>query len=634
MLTAPERDRDWLEAALLDALPGVPAEFRPRVGLLGYARPPDTSEPGSEAGLPVSLAPAEVFVGPPHSPDGDGGPCVHCFALRWHKRRGAEQRDVLDAGADVHAAGPIPYLTPFLVDTVAALSAGAAHRERAHRPGAGMSEVYRVEARTLLVRRHWLLADPACTRCSPAAPSEPPVITLRPRPRPAAGVDRLRSATDLLPREDVLANPACGMLGGAVRHELAHTTTAPATGHFLVRDTRDLFPVHWSGHADSYADSAAFALCEAMERYAGLACARVPTAVHGRYAELAERAVDPELCGLYEDGVRHPTGEVFAPYHPDLEIHWVWGYSAVRERPVLVPRQLAYYRTEATDAVFVKESSNGCASGSCVEEAVLHGLFELVERDAFLLAWYGAARLPEIDADTCPDVSTRRLLERVRRRGYRVRVLDARIDLDIPVVVVMALHRDPERLGALSVSAAAHLDPGRALASALREVASSVADLTERTEAEQERIRAMARDYSEVNGLADHAALFGLPEMSRHAGVRPDDAPPCPFDEVYAAWQAVRPSGPDLTGDLRFCRDHLAGAGFDVVIVDQTTPEGRALGIHTVRVLAPGMIPIDFGWSKQRALRMPRMFSAFRRAGWRGTDLTPGELHRVPHPFM
>ncbi|MFD3453296.1 YcaO-like family protein [Streptomyces sp. NPDC058691] len=31
--------------------------------------------------------------------------------------------------------------------------------------------------------------------------------------------------------------------------------------------------------------------------------------------------------------------------------------------------------------------SNGGAIGSCMEEAVLFGLLELIERDAFLLGW-------------------------------------------------------------------------------------------------------------------------------------------------------------------------------------------------------------------------------------------------------
>ncbi|MCM2430880.1 YcaO-like family protein [Streptomyces sp. RKAG337] len=81
------------------------------------------------------------------------------------------------------------------------------------------------------------------------------------------------------------------------------------------------------------------------------------------------------------------------------------------------------------------------------------------------------------------------------------------------------------------------------------------------------------------------------------------------------------------------CRDALVGAGFDVIVVDQTTPEQEQLGLRTVCTLGAGLLPIDFGWTRQRALNMPRLRSAFRRAGLRDTDLADGELRRVPHPF-
>ena len=45
----------------------------------------------------------------------------------------------------------------------------------------------------------------------------------------------------------------------------------------------------------------------------------------------------------------------------------------------------------------MQASSNGCASGGCLVEAIYFGLMEVVERDAFLLAWYGGLALAEID---------------------------------------------------------------------------------------------------------------------------------------------------------------------------------------------------------------------------------------------
>jgi ribosomal protein S12 methylthiotransferase accessory factor len=102
---------------------------------------------------------------------------------------------------------------------------------------------------------------------------------------------------------------------------------------------------------------------------------------------------------------------------------------------------------------------------------------------------------------------------------------------------------------------------------------------------------------------------------------------------VYAADRPVPPLSDDLAEDLRRCVDMVAAAGFDVLVVDQTLPEQRALGVATVNVIVPGLLPIDFGWERQRALHMPRLRTALREAGLVDHDLGEQDLHRVPHPF-
>src|SRR5690606_41973306 len=67
--------------------------------------------------------------------------------------------------------------------------------------------------------------------------------------------------------------------------------------------------------------------------------------------------------------------------------------------------------------------------------------------------------------------------------------------------------------------------------------------------------------------------------------------------------------------------------------VDQTAPEQRALGLHTVKVLVPGLLPLDFGWTRQRARHLPRTFTALREAGLRPGDLTEADLNPGPQPY-
>lgn len=309
------------------------------------------------------------------------------------------------------------------------------------------------------------------------------------------------------------------------------------------------------------------------------------------------------------------------------------GWSLRDRRPRLVPEQLVYYLDRRTDQrKFVQECSNGCASGSCPEEALLHGMLELVERDAFLLAWYGSARLAEIDPASCRDERVHFMLDRVDLLGYDVRLFDTRADLPVPVVTAVAVKRDGG-LGRLCFAAGASLDPDDAVRAALCETASYVPGFDERVAASEPELREMVRDYTKVTELSHHALLYGLPEMARHAAFLFDDPPRRSMAELYGDWLATRPAHDDLRADTEYLAGLIAGLGGDVVAVDQTCPEQEIAGIHTMAVVAPALVPIDFGWQRQRVLWSDRLerYLARGRHGPDGLGATGRNPH--PHPF-
>lgn len=323
------------------------------------------------------------------------------------------------------------------------------------------------------------------------------------------------------------------------------------------------------------------------------------------------------------------------PFTPDREIPWVWGWSLRDARPRPVPEILAYYHAPGLENRFVQESSNGCASGGSPEEAVYFGLMEVVERDAFLLAWYGQVPLTEIDPATSARPGTRHMVDRLAMYGYRARFFDTRVSFPVPVVTAVAERLDGG-IGRMCFGAGAGLDPESALDSALCEIATDSVNLVGRTRRDETRLRALAQDFDQVTSLHDHPLVYGVPEMGAHADFllrQPDPRPA--VDVAGLRWPDATGAAvsPDLREDLLRAVGAVTAAGFDVVVVDQTLPEQRVLGLHTVKVLVPGLVPIDFGWSRQRARHMPRTRTALREAGLRGTDLTADGLNPAPHPF-
>ncbi|MEU3421213.1 TOMM precursor leader peptide-binding protein [Streptomyces murinus] len=580
--------------------------------------------------VPVGLYGHHALVGPVPAEGVPG--CPRCLARRWQAVRAGYLRDALERGTEPRATGTPPWLAGFTVDALAALVTAVARGDR----GGRHPWVWLLDLETLRVSRIALVPDGECPCCGtrPDDTAEGARITLDPGAKhdPADFRARPLAAYDLVP--EAFVNPVTGALGPSFAPDLASASTSSVIGAFTTRSGDYLRECYWGGHTDSYGTSVRVGVLEGLERFAGMRARAKRTVLRASLDDLGDLAVDPRVTGLYSDAF-HATAPEVPRFAPDRPVDWVWGWSLRDDRPVLVPEVVAYYHAPGgIRRRFVQESSNGCASGGSLTEAVYHGLMETVERDAFLLAWFGRLRLPEIDPASSTRAATRAMVDRLAMYGYRARFFDTRVTFPVPVVTAVAERVDGGP-GLLCFGAGASLDPEAALAGGLCEIATDSVNLRRRTARDEPRLRRMAEDFGQVQVLHDHPLLYGLPEMGRYTDFLlrgHDDAERVPLASLATGKGALLPAA-DLRTDVEACVGAVTAHGFDVVVVDQTSPEQRELGLHTVKVLVPGLLPIDFGTSRQRAPLMPRMRTALREAGLRDDDLAPADLNPAPHPF-
>ncbi|MFJ9527784.1 TOMM precursor leader peptide-binding protein [Streptomyces cyaneofuscatus] len=631
--------RSQLQAALSARHCGgsLPAPYVVPLGAadtLGFGHPDPYAATRPAAN--VQLTSRAVLIGP-WGCGPSGAACGQCLAMRWQRLRSRSEREALELGHEPRGAVHWPVLTAYAVDAVwatyQAVIGGEATNPDATSADRALPQVNRIDLATLATATFPLLPEPLCPACVSEVPdtAEAARMELGPTPKPDPDGYRLRALDSYPLPTAALANPVCGALGSDTWINPASTTTAPVAGTHFVRGYAGLNDVTWSGQANRYATSRTLAYLEGLERYAGTHRRRGTSPVVDSYRNLAGQALNPADCSFYAPET-YASDPLVSPFDPDRAIPWVWGHSLRDDRPVLVPARLAHYSAGVDADNFVFECSNGCATGGSLEEAILFGLLELVERDAFLLAWYGRARLTAIDLTTATTPAVRSMLDRAALHGYDVHAFDTRMDLAVPVVTALAVRRDGGH-GTLSFSAAAGFDPADTVEAALSEVLTYIPHLPYQVAERRTELEAMERDFSKVLHLKDHAQLYGLPSMVRHAAEYLEPEAVLPLEEVFADWQPLRPRTGDLMDDLRCLRDQLTGAGYDVIAVDQTTPEQHRMGLHTVSTTVPGLLPLDFGWTRQRALHMPRLRTALRAAGRRADDLPEAEIKAVPHPF-
>jgi YcaO-like protein with predicted kinase domain len=285
-------------------------------------------------------------------------------------------------------------------------------------------------------------------------------------------------------------------------------------------------------------------------------------------AEMARCHRLPDLAAL-----PRPPGSRFDEGTPIL---WIEGRDIRGGGTVWVPFELVHMNFTVPalpGSGYFLLSSNGLASGNGRDEALAHGICELIERDASALFDLGQEQADRrrIDLDSIDDLFCRAVIDRLRTAGLAVGLWDMTSDVEIAAFRCQIMERN--RNAAMPLPAAGEgCHPSRVVA-LLRAV----------TEAAQARLSVIAGVREDIGpdmyGRCDDPASLDAWRRAlcanmgrRRFGAVPDRRFETPPDEITHLL-----SGLDRAG--------LAQA----ILVDLTPPEIDAFAV--VRVIVPGLEP-------------------------------------------
>lgn len=218
-------------------------------------------------------------------------------------------------------------------------------------------------------------------------------------------------------------------------------------------------------------------------------------------------------------------------------------------------------------------STNGLSSGNIVEEAILHGLCEVIERDALAIwdhAAPGTRAASRLDVKSIDDPAALRLLDKLRSVDILPIVWDATSDIGIATIRV-ALYDDSSdpvtRPLPVSLGAGCHPDRAIALCRAI-------------TEAAQGRLTAIAGSRDDI-GRARYLDAQSTQALAAYRAAAHDDRCPRQFASV--------PTFPDdsVAADLNRVLTQLENAGFDRILFVDLGKAGMPLSV--IRIIVPGL---------------------------------------------
>jgi ribosomal protein S12 methylthiotransferase accessory factor len=257
---------------------------------------------------------------------------------------------------------------------------------------------------------------------------------------------------------------------------------------------------------------------------------------------------------------------------------WVPGESLATGDAVYLPAELVHY--PPPERRIRPAVTTGLGLGNSTVEALLSGLYEVVERDATTIAWYSSYDPLGLAVE---DDTYRELAARAGAEGLDVTALLLTQDVDVPVVAV-AVRR--ETYPKLALGTAAHLDPARAARNALAEA---------------------VQNFVELREMGPEGATESEGAIGRYAqDPSPVEAFVSPDSRVPAA--SVGPETvPDGLPHLEALHERVTDADLHPYAARTTTRDVARLGFEAVRVVVPSAQPLFFqgAYFGERARTVP-----------------------------
>ena len=260
---------------------------------------------------------------------------------------------------------------------------------------------------------------------------------------------------------------------------------------------------------------------------------------------------------------------------PDAIRDWVQGVSVLTNEPVYVPVEMVYFEGSQTKH-HLKATTSGVALHSSQQKAIESAALELIERDSFLVSWI--SQTPPVLLEDCAE----RFDFQGREWAIDLYALPSVVKIPVRMGVARPLDRGDGTVVGLSCSC----DASTARMHALREA------------------RVGLYGYTVDVGKAEK----GLSATSRHRTYHA-------HGKEIAQWLegSHSPTETCIEHRLTCPISALVAANFEPILVDLGSDELRLFDLHCMRVIVPGLIPIQFG--RPLPLGLPRVVTSISNLG-------------------
>ncbi|MDY3913520.1 MAG: YcaO-like family protein [Phocaeicola sp.] len=359
------------------------------------------------------------------------------------------------------------------------------------------------------------------------------------------------------------------------------------------------------------------AIGEGVERYCPTFY-NLETMIESSYTDLIARGYDaicPSSFSLFHNYQYQENSFPFKPFTNDTVVYWDKVYDVLSRKEVLCPSTFIYMPFTKGKIHISEQISTGFAAHTNYYDAFLNAIYEVIERDAFMISWMGQLELPKIKIQG----KLKKNVEKIIPSHMKLHLFDMTTDIKVPSIVGI-LEGEHDFGKFVAFSAATRMTYTAAINKTILELCQSVPYYRFLLKENEKKMD----DLSELKSFEDHSIYY-----TRH----PEE------QEIFRKWiersesksvayeeESEMSSSSKIKSILKIFKD----LGLDIYCKDITTEDIAEENFKVIRVICPQLIPLNGAYGRYY-LGGNRLFEVPEKMGF--TKLSFDDLTIKPHPF-
>lgn len=315
-------------------------------------------------------------------------------------------------------------------------------------------------------------------------------------------------------------------------------------------------------------------------------------------------------------------------FDEDTMFSWVKGEELLNERSALIPAQLVFWnykRDQESQEPYLRESNtNGAAGHFTKEETILAGIYENIQRDAFLIYWLNNIAPPRIDPKTVRDEGLKRMITDCEKYEFEVVFLNTTLDLGVPSCVCTLV--DQSGFGPkISIGGGSGPDLEKALMKSITEAMGVYHWLRAGG-----KPFVLPPDYKPFTqkGIGQEERLMFWENQESFKILKPFLSGS--LQSLAETADAYPSSFKNPSEELEYVKEifRKRGSGYEMYVYEAKHPVLDSLGYHSARIIIPVLVPVYLE-ETNAALGSTRLWDVPGKMGYNPSDAP----NPFPHPF-